>query len=341
MAVQSEIPLNYLQGPVIGIETSCDETSVGIVTGKTVLANVISSQSEKHREWGGVVPEAAARMHAELFLPVLKSALQEADISLHDLVGIGVTNRPGLVGALSVGLSGAKALACALKIPFIGVNHLEAHILSPFIDSSFTHPHVCLLVSGGHTELILVRRPGEYSKLGGTIDDAAGEAFDKAARTLGLGYPGGPAIEKAAVGGDPDKYPLPRGLREPTFDFSFAGIKTAVARTVEQYAENLDISSLAASFQTAVTSVLAERTLAAARESAVEQITLVGGVASNNELRNRMAQLASKQNIQVTIPHHRLCTDNGAMIAHAASWRIAIGELSSLDLEASAKSPLP
>lgn len=333
--------MNYVDGPVLGIETSCDETSVGVVAGSRVLANVVSSQAKLHQRWGGVVPEVAARAHAEAVLPCLAAALAEAGVELHDLVGIGGTNRPGLVGALSVGLSAAKALSFSLRIPFVGIHHLEAHILSAAMSGDCTFPHVCLLVSGGHTEIIFVHAPGEYEPLGGTVDDAAGEAFDKVARTLGLGYPGGPKIEEAATHGDARRYPMPRGLQDPTFNFSFSGLKTAIRLLAEREGDNLDRQSAAASFQAVVTSVLADRALYACKERDAKLVTVVGGVAANGELRRYMAASASRQGIRVLTPDRSLCTDNAAMVAHVAAWRLARGEKSDMNLDALSVAPLP
>lgn len=333
--------MNYFDGPVLGIETSCDETSVAVISGRSVLANVVSSQAELHKKWGGVVPEAAARKHTEALLPALETALSAAGTSLKDIGAIGVTNRPGLVGALSVGVSCAKALSFALDVPLLGVHHLEAHVLSPLIERDIAFPHVCLLVSGGHTELILVREPGIYERLGGTLDDAAGEAFDKSARALGLGYPGGPAIQKAAESGDPHKYKLPPGLSGRTLDFSFSGIKTAIVYLVRDEGENLDVASAAASFEETATRVLAERTIAACRDQSVEAVTLVGGVAANKRLRSRLNQLASLHRIDFVAPSMQLCTDNAAMIAHVAAWRLGDGQRDGFDLDTVAVSALP
>jgi N6-L-threonylcarbamoyladenine synthase len=333
--------LNYLEGPVLGIETSCDETSVAVLDGRQVMVNVVSSQAELHKKWGGVVPEAAARKHAEALLPTLDVALEGAGVGLTDLAGIAVTNRPGLVGALSVGVSAAKSLAYSLRVPFIGVHHLEGHLLSPLMTADVEFPHLCLLVSGGHTEIILVAEPGRYSNIGGTIDDAAGEAFDKAARALGLGYPGGPAIQRAAEGGDAAKYPLPRGLREPTTNFSFAGLKTAVLYLATAEGSGLDVASAAASFEETITGVLADRTLRACREHGCRTVTLVGGVAANRRLRTKMHQLAEEARITFVTPPFELCTDNAAMIAHVGSLRLARGERDGMDLDTLAVAQLP
>ncbi|MER3414196.1 MAG: tRNA (adenosine(37)-N6)-threonylcarbamoyltransferase complex transferase subunit TsaD [Armatimonadota bacterium] len=318
---------------MLGIETSCDETSVAVLSGREVLSNVVSSQAQLHKRWGGIVPEAAARKHTEAFLPVLEQALDEAGVTLRDIGGVGVTNRPGLIGALSVGVSAAKALAFARNLPFVGVHHLEAHVLSPLLEEDVPFPHVCLLVSGGHTELFFVRSPGTYDYLGGTLDDAAGEAFDKSARALGLGYPGGPAIQKLAERGDPDRYPLPRGLDDPTMNFSFSGLKTAVLRLAQAEGERLDAASAAASFQAVVAGVLTDRALYACSVVGVRHLTIVGGVAANRALRERLFLKAEEEGVSVHVPSLQLCTDNGAMIAHVASWRLAQGERAGYELE--------
>lgn len=325
--------MEYFPEPVLGIETSCDETSVAVLQGREVLSNIVSSQAQLHKRWGGIVPEAAARKHTEAFLPVLEQALDESNVSIEKVGGIGVTNRPGLIGALSVGVSAAKALAFAKQLPFVGVHHLEAHVLSPLMEEDVPFPHVCLLVSGGHTELFFVQSPGAYEYLGGTLDDAAGEAFDKSARALGLSYPGGPAIQKAAENGDPERYSLPRGLEDPTMNFSFSGLKTAVLRLVQEEGDQLDVASAAASFQAVMASVLTDRALYACSVVGVNHLTVVGGVAANRALRDRLAQRSEEEGVTLSIPSLRLCTDNGAMIAHVASWRLAQGERAGYDLK--------
>jgi N6-L-threonylcarbamoyladenine synthase len=332
--------MNYFDGPVLGIETSCDETSIAVLQNRTVLSNIVSSQALLHKQWGGVVPEAAARRHVEALLPALEAALSQAQIKLADVEGIGVTNRPGLVGALSVGVTAAKALSWSLGKPLLGVHHLEGHILSALMENDVPFPHVCLLVSGGHTEIIFVKAPGIYERLGGTIDDAAGEAFDKVARTLGLGYPGGPAIEVAATSGDSTRHPLPRGLKDPTLDFSFAGIKTAVVYLMKS-SPDAAISDVAASFQETVTTVLAERTVLGCKRTGAKAITLVGGVAANKLLRRKMLAQATGESIGFYGPSMALCTDNAAMIAHVASWRLAHGERSDTTLDVAGCSELP
>jgi N6-L-threonylcarbamoyladenine synthase len=325
--------LNLFEGVVLGIESSCDETSVALLRGSEVLGDVVSSQAELHLRWGGVVPEAAARKHAEAILPALDQALQTSSMALSDVAAIAVTNRPGLVGALSVGVSAAKALSFSLQVPMLGVDHLEGHVLTPLLVEDVPFPHVCLLVSGGHTELIEVRGVGDYLRLGGTIDDAAGEAFDKSARALGLGYPGGPAIQKAAEGGDANRYKLPKGLSGDTLNFSFSGLKTAMLYLVRDEGRALSVPDAAASFEETITSVLAERTESACLQTGSEHVTLVGGVAANVRLRSKLAEVGDRRGISFTAPPLRLCTDNAVMIAHAGSLRLASGERDSFELD--------
>jgi N6-L-threonylcarbamoyladenine synthase len=335
------IHLRLFDQPVLGIETSCDETSAAVIVGDRVLSNVVSSQADLHRKWGGVVPEAAARRHAEALLPAVEESLAVAGMGLGEVGGVAVTNRPGLIGALAVGVAFAKGLAASRGLPLVGVHHLEAHVLSPFLAGDVPLPHVCLLVSGGHTELILVRAPGEYEVLGGTIDDAAGEAFDKAARSLGLGYPGGPAIQSAAETGDPARYSLPRGLSDPTLDFSFAGLKTAVRVLAESEAGALDVASAAASFEATVAAVLADRALLACRERDAKAVTLVGGVAANRRLRGVLSDRCEAIGVRFAPAPAELCTDNAAMIAFAGSWRLARGERDTVEMDTLSAAPLP
>jgi len=325
--------MKYFDGIVLGIETSCDETSVAALAGRQILANVVSSQADLHEKWGGVVPEAAARKHAEVILPAISEAIGIAGIGLSDLKAIAVTNRPGLVGALSVGVTAAKALSFALGLPMVGVDHLEGHILSPALFEDLDFPHVCLLVSGGHTELIKVKSPSDYQVMGATIDDAAGEAFDKSARALGLPYPGGPAIQRAAAEGDPKAYSLPKGLSGETLNFSFSGLKTAMLYLVRDAGDQLDVPNAAASFEETITSVLAERTERACLMAEVGLATVVGGVASNRRLRTKLHELSNRRRIRFLAPPPAICTDNAAMIAHAGSIRLACGERHGRDLD--------
>ncbi len=335
-----DIPL--FDGPVLGIETSCDETSAAVLCGREVRSNIVSSQVALHERWGGVVPEAAARAHVEAILPVIREALEASGVLLGAVRGIAVTNRPGLVGALSVGLTAAKALAFALQVPLVGVHHLEGHLLSPVLShAALPFPHVGLVVSGGHTELVRVEGPGEYAILGETRDDAAGEAFDKGARLMGLGYPGGFAVQVAARTGDPSRYPLPRALKGDTLEFSFSGLKTAVLRLVEREGEALRVPDAAAALQAAIVDVLVQRAIRALRRTGFETLTLVGGVAANESLRARLAAECAREGAHFATPPAEYCTDNAAMIALAGSIRLARGERDHADIEPLPNAPLP
>lgn len=331
---------------ILGIETSCDETSVAVLHGRRVLSNIVASQVDLHARWGGIVPEAAARQHVERLNPVLQQALDEAGISFAQIEGIAVTNRPGLVGALVVGLAGAKALALALQKPFVGIHHLEGHLYSAFLtepEREIPFPHIALIVSGGHTELVKVDGHGDYQVLGHTLDDASGEAFDKVARLLELGYPGGPIIDKLARQGDPDAFRFPRAWLEGTHHFSFSGLKTAVLRTVETLPKPLDkqtIANLCASFQQAVVEVLVRKAIQAVKEAGVSVLTVVGGVASNSALQDQVRRAGKEAGIEVLIPPSHYCTDNAAMIALAGWFRLNRGERAGYDLDAYASAPL-
>jgi N6-L-threonylcarbamoyladenine synthase len=320
---------------ILGIDTSCDDTSVAVVAdGTTILSNVVASQVDVHHRYGGVVPELACRKHLEAIGPVYQSALAEAGLTLADLDAMAVTRGPGLIGALLVGLSFAKSLAYASGIPLIPVNHLEGHICSAFLETpELACPFVCLVVSGGHTDLYYCQAPTAYRRLGQTRDDAAGEAFDKVSKLLGLGYPGGPLIDRLARDGDPQAIRFPRAyLERDSLDFSFSGIKTAVLHYVRKHAPQ-QVTDVAASFQQAVVDVLVAKTLAAARQCATQRIVVTGGVAANSQLRREMHTACAEAGLQLVIPHPRLCTDNGAMIAAAAHWRLHQGH-SGLDAAA-------
>lgn len=323
---------------VLGIETSCDETGIGIVRGRKLLANVISSSMEEHARFGGVVPEIAARAHLEALTPALNAALAEAGVTLAELDAIAVTSGPGLSGALMVGIGAAKALAVALGKPIYAVNHLVGHVGADTLredGSDLTLPTIALLVSGGHTSLLLVRDlVSDVELLGETIDDAAGEAFDKVARLLGLPYPGGPEIDRVAASGDPKAIRFPRGLSQPKdreshrFDFSFSGLKTAVARWVEQKrdaGEDVPTADVAASFREAVTDVLLTKALDACAEYGVPRLLLGGGVVANARVREVAAERCAASGIELRIPPLSLCTDNGAMIAAIGARLIEAG----------------
>lgn len=335
---------------ILGIETSCDETSASVVEdGHTILSNVISSQVDFHAQYGGVFPEMASRMHIEAIHPVITQALEQAHTTLDQLSAIAVTRGPGLPGSLIVGVNAAKGLALGLNLPLLGINHLEGHLYSlGLIETNIQFPVMCLIVSGGHTELVLMRDHLTYERLGGTIDDAAGEAFDKVGRMLGLPYPGGPHVERAAVGGGtttkgaPDTYSFPRSWLEGTHNFSFSGLKTAVLREIKRQhpklrvgeeppPSDLPVADLAASFQSAVTEVLAVKTVAAAQKFEAQSIFIAGGVSANGALRAEMQKQAGS--IPVRYPPLILCTDNAAMIAAAGHFRFMAGQRDSLDFD--------
>ena len=317
---------------VLGVETSCDETAAGLVTTDgEILANVISSQANLHARYGGVVPEVASRRHLELVAPVVAEALEQGGATLDDLGAIGVTRGPGLIGALLVGVSAAKALAWSRRLPLVPVDHLHGHVASLYLQPQRAEPpFVCLLASGGHTLLLEVRDRSGFTVLGTTLDDAAGEAFDKGARLLGIGYPGGAELDRLAAEGDPSAFSFPVA-RVPGFDFSFSGVKTALLYAVRDLSpEDRDArrADLAASYQRAIVTALVERTLAASAATRLETIALVGGVAANSELR---ARLAERDSILAPLP---LCTDNGVMIASAARYSTAVQYPEYLGLDA-------
>jgi N6-L-threonylcarbamoyladenine synthase len=316
---------------ILGIETSCDETAASVVVdGRTILSSVVSSQIDLHAKFGGVVPEIAGRAHVQLMVPVVEEALTQAGF---DRTGVGIdavaaTVGPGLIGSLLVGVSAAKSMAMVWGVPFLGVNHLEAHLLSPFLEhgDAVLLPLVTLLVSGGHTLIVLMTTPTDYTVLGSTIDDAAGEAYDKVARYLGLAYPGGPVIDQLASSADgrtDAAVRFPRGLWKEGYDFSFSGLKTAVVNEVKRRPE-LSNADVAHAFQESVVDVLTEKTLRAAREHGAVSIALGGGVAANSALRARMEELGQSNGMQVFLPPKVMCTDNAAMVAAAAWWRFEV-----------------
>jgi len=335
---------------VLGIETSCDETAVAIVEAAAgnrpvgrILANVVYSQLTEHRRFGGVVPEIAARAHLERLDGLVADALAEAKLGLADLDGIAATGGPGLIGGVMVGVMTAKAMAFAHDKPFLAVNHLEGHALSVRLTEEVSFPYLLLLVSGGHCQLLTVRGPGDFTRLGTTIDDAVGECFDKTAKLLGLGFPGGPAVEKAAAGGDPQRFQLPRPMwRKPGCDFSFSGLKTAVRQTVEKLpaGDAKAISDLCASFQRTVGDVLADRCGNALTAEPASTLVVAGGVAANLYLRSRLEDVAAKYGARLVAPPVKLCTDNGAMIAWAGLERLRLGQTDALDFRPRPRWPL-
>jgi len=330
---------------ILAIETSCDETAAAVVVdGRRILSNVVASQVELHAQYGGVFPELASRAHVEAIVPVIEQAMREACLGFDDLDAVAVTYGPGLAGSLLVGVNGAKGLALGRNLPLIGVNHLEAHIYAHWLESTsppqaggteggLEFPLLALIVSGGHTELILMRDHGRYEYLGGTLDDAAGEAFDKVGRLLGLPYPGGPEIQKTAREGNPTAFDFPRAWLEGSYDFSFSGLKTAVLREVQKYSDPPQgrlLANLAASFQASVVDVLSTKTARAAEEFAVTAVLLCGGVSANRPLR---AETRERVGVPVHCSPPILCTDNAAMVGACAHWHFIAGRLAGWDLD--------
>jgi N6-L-threonylcarbamoyladenine synthase len=324
---------------VLGIESSCDETAAAVVAdGQRILSSVVASQDDVHAPFGGVVPELASRRHLEIMVPVVEQALRDAGARPADLDGIAVTHGPGLVGSLLVGCSVAKSMAYVHRKPLVGVNHLEGHIYAPFLtEDPPEHPFLALVVSGGHTALYHARAPREYALVGQTRDDAAGEAFDKVAKLLGLGFPGGPVIERVAADGDPRAIAFPGArMSDGARDFSFSGIKTAVALYVKRHGplSAAGAADVAASFQAAAVRALVRRTINAALQLGIKRVVLTGGVAANGALRAALGEEAAEHGVRLHIPPRRLCTDNAAMIAAAGTARLHAGEHAGLDLNA-------
>jgi N6-L-threonylcarbamoyladenine synthase len=327
---------------ILGIETSCDETAAAVVDdGTDIRSSVVSSQVDLHARFGGVVPEIASRAHAELVSGVVAEALVEAGTDFGDLDAVAACHGPGLAGALLVGVSAAKALALTLDIPYVGVNHLEAHLHAAWLeDPSVELPLAVLIVSGGHTMVVIVEGDARYRLLGQTVDDAAGEAFDKVARFLGLGYPGGPVIDRLALAGDPAAVAFPRPMRGAGYDFSFSGLKTAVINHVRRHPD-AEVHDLAASFQEAVVDVLVAKLVAAADEAGARTLVIGGGVAANSRLRSRVLAAAEESGRRALLPRLALCTDNGAMIAATAWWRLRSDGPTDLSTGASPSLALP
>ncbi|HEV8681592.1 MAG TPA: tRNA (adenosine(37)-N6)-threonylcarbamoyltransferase complex transferase subunit TsaD [Actinomycetota bacterium] len=331
---------------VLGIETSCDETAAAVVEdGLKVLSNVISSQHDIHARFGGVVPELASRAHVERLNPIIDEALDQAGATWREIDALAVTRGPGLAGALLVGMATAKAIALALKLPLVAVNHLEGHVYANFLEHGPPQPpYVCLIVSGGHTLLVHIPEEHRYEVLGQTLDDAAGEAFDKVARFLELGFPGGPQLDRLARKGNPDAVRFPRAMAgSGDYDFSLSGLKTAVIRHVRSEraaGRGIPLEDLAASFEEAVVDVQVQKTMAAAAEKGVRTVLMGGGVVANTRLRERMSEEAQRRGLRLLYPSRELCTDNAAMIASAGHFRMARGEISSLDVSVDPSLPL-
>jgi len=329
---------------VLGIESSCDETAAAVVSdGSEMLSNVIASQIDIHGRYGGVVPEIASRKHMEAIIPVTQQALDDAGVSMGDIEGIAATRGPGLVGSLLVGLSVAKAMACAADIPFMGVNHIEGHIAAIFLTGNKPDfPFIALVVSGGHTHIYLAKGFGDFQILGQTKDDAAGEAFDKAARMLDLGYPGGVVIDRLAKRGNPSAIPFPRAMRG-SVDFSFSGLKTALLSYIKGREGPIaadEMPDIVASYQEAIVDVLVEKTLKAAEEASMPRVVVCGGVASNSRLRERFLEGGKEAGIEIFVPPPVLCTDNAAMIAVVGNNLLCEGREDGLDLNAVSRWPL-
>ncbi len=354
---------------ILGIDTSCDDTSASVVEdGIKTLSNIISSQNEIHKKYGGIVPELASRRHIEMIWPVIDEALIVAGVKLEQLSGIAVCHGPGLIGSLLVGCSFAKAICYSKKIPLVAVNHLEGHIFSLFLERpTFSFPFIAVIVSGGHSCIYRVERFGNYTEIGRTRDDAAGEAYDKVAKLLGLGYPGGPLIDKLAQRGNPKAINFPRAYLPESLDFSFSGIKTAVLNFLKSKRDSIDFSNslsiepgsqknnqcqktdiksyisledIAASFQAAILDVIVKKTEWAVRKERIKRVVISGGVAANSELKKRIKELSAEKDIEIFIPSAHLCTDNAAMIAAAGYHHLCAGNIAGLDLNPKAFLPL-
>lgn len=328
---------------ILGIESSCDETAAAVVRDGRVLSNVIASQITEHRDYGGVVPEIASRMHIEAINQVIKSALGDAGVNVKSIKGIAVTRGPGLIGSLLIGLSTAKSLAYALSVPLVGVNHVEGHVMAAFLtENKPEFPFIALVVSGGHTTIYLVKDYSKFQLLGQTRDDAAGEAFDKAAKLLNLGYPGGIIIDKMAKIGNPRAYNFPRAMKTSP-DFSFSGLKTSLLNMLKKRGHAFDAKELpdiAASYQEAIVDVLLDKTLKAADENSLRQVVVCGGVAANSRLRQRFSDAALEKDMELFMPPVDLCTDNAAMIAALGEIMIRNGRSETLKLNAVSRWPI-
>ncbi|HAK89565.1 MAG: tRNA (adenosine(37)-N6)-threonylcarbamoyltransferase complex transferase subunit TsaD [Nitrospirae bacterium GWC2_46_6] len=331
---------------ILGIDTSCDDTSAAVVAeGKKILSNIVSSQSDIHKKYGGIVPELASRRHIEMIWPVVDEALNAAAITLDDIAAIAVCHGPGLIGSLLVGCGFAKAAAYAKNKPVVAVNHLEGHIFSAFLDhENIEFPFLSLIASGGHTSLYIVNDFGQYMELGRTRDDAAGEAYDKVAKLLGLAYPGGPVIDNLALEGNPKAFDFPRAYVPESFDFSFSGLKTAVKSAVSRQSQAAGdaefIKDIAASFQSAVVDVLVRKVEWAIVKKGIKRVTLSGGVSANSELRKRFKEMAEEREVELFLPSISFCTDNAAMIAAAGYHHFKAGNIAGIDLNPKAYLPL-
>jgi N6-L-threonylcarbamoyladenine synthase len=334
------VHINVEKMLILGIDTSCDDTAAAVIEdGKRILSNVVSSQDEIHEKYGGIVPELASRRHIELIWPVVREAMNRAEVNFNDISAIAVTHGPGLIGSLLVGVCFAKSLSFVNNIPLVAVNHLEGHIHAAFLEASPDFPFIALVVSGGHTSIYRVNNFGLYKEIGRTRDDAAGEAYDKVAKLLGFGYPGGPVIDKISLKGDPQSISFPRANISDSYDFSFSGLKTAVLNYVRKHPESRK-EDISASFQSAVVDVLVDRVSEVAKAEDVKRVVLSGGVSANSVLREKMRRKASEHRLQLFLPSIDLCTDNAAMIASAGYHNFKNGKIANLNLNPKAYLPL-